>query len=297
MTIKAIDEYLSQLRKELSGSDKAIIRDALADAEEHLHTALENEGAEDANVSDDEAIHAIIADYGTPKEIADAYRTVETYASPTLARARRQPNGNLLGRFFGIYADARAWGALLYMFVAFLTGAIYFTWAFTGLSMSVVFALFIFGLPFAAFFVISIKGLGLLEGRIVEALLGVRMPRRPVFSPPNLTWRERLKAQLLDKYTWLAFVYMALQGVLGTIYFTLFISLIAFSLAFMAMPITQLVFGLPIGDVNGAHYFVPETLLPLVVLFGIVLLTASMHLAKLLGKLHSRYAKFMLVGE
>lgn len=297
MTNKAIDVYLSQLRKELSSSDKAIIQDALADAEEHLHTALENERTEDANLSDDGAIQAIIADYGTPKEIADAYRAVETYASPTLAGVRRQSNGNVLGRFFGIYSDTRAWGALLYMFVAFLTGVIYFTWAFTGLSVAITFALFIFGLPFAAFFVISIKGLGLLEGRIVEALLGIRMPRRPVFSPPNLKWRERLKAQLLDKYTWLTISYMALQGVLGTIYFMLFISLIAFSLAFMAMPITQLVFGLPIGNIDGVHYFLPEALLPLVVLFGLVLLTASMHLAKLLGRLHRRYAKFMLVGE
>ena len=131
----------------------------------------------------------------------------------------------------------------------------------------------------------------------MEALLGVRMPRRPVFSPPNLSWRERMKAHLLDKYTWLSFSYMLLQGVLGTIYFVLFISLIAFSLAFMAMPITQLVFGLPIGNINGVHYFLPEALLPLVVLFGLVLLTASLHLAKLLGKLHGRYAKFMLVAE
>ena len=31
-----IDEYLNTLRKELAGSDPAIIQDALSDAEEHL---------------------------------------------------------------------------------------------------------------------------------------------------------------------------------------------------------------------------------------------------------------------
>ncbi len=296
MTDKAIKEYLSQLRRELLGSDKAIIRDALADAEEHLHTALSERDVE-TDLSENDAIQMIIDEYGTPVEIAEAYRAVETYASPALGWERRQSNGNFLGRFFGVYADTRAWGALLFMFVAFLTGLIYFTWATTGLSLAVTFSLFIFGLPFAAFFIISIKGVGLLEGRIVEALLGVRMPRRPVFSPPNLTWRARLKAQLLDKFTWLGFAYMLLQGVLGTIYFVLFISLIAFSLAFMAMPITQLVFGLPIGTIDGVHYYIPEAILPLTVLFGLVLLTTSMHLAKLLGKWHGRYAKFMLVGE
>lgn len=296
MSNKAIKEYLAQLRKELSGSDKAIIRDALADAEEHLHTAL-SEGTNDTSLPEDEAMQAIIQEYGNPNEIADAYRAVETYASPTLARERRQSNGTILGRFFSIYADTRAWGALLYMFVAFLTGVIYFTWVTTGLALSITFALFIFGLPFAAVFVISIKGIGLLEGRIVEALLGIRMPRRSVFSPPNLNWRERLKAQMLDRYTWFVLAYMSLQGILGTIYFMMFVSLIAFSLAFMAMPITQLVFGLPIGNIDGVHYFIPEAILPLTVLFGLLLLTVSMHLAKYFGRLHGRYAKFMLVGE
>lgn len=297
MTNKAIEAYLSRLRQELGGSDKAIIRDALADAEEHLHTALEVEHPNQGEFSEGEIIQTIIAEYGKPTEIADAYRSVETYARPTLSKADRHPNGNALGRFFGVYADPRAWGALLYMFIAFLTGMIYFTWATTSLSLALVFALFIFGLPFAAFFAISIKGIALLEGRIIEALLGIRMPRRAVFHPPGLKWRERLKSQLLDKYTWFGLSYMILQGVLGTLYFGLFISLIAFSLGFMAMPITQLVFNLPIGNIDGVHYFIPEALLPLVVLFGIVLLTATMHLAKLIGKWHSRYAKFMLVGE
>lgn len=297
MKSKDIAKYLDELRTELSGLDKAIIRDALADAEEHLSTAQENEQAEHTETPTEELIQAIISDYGTPAEIADAYRTVEAYASPTLAASKRGSNGNVFARFFGVYADARAWGALLYMFIAFLTGIIYFTWAITGLSLSLVFALFIFGLPFALLFILSIKGLGLLEGRIVEALLGVRMPRRAVFSPKNLKWRARLKSQLLDKYTWFALAYVILQGVWGTIYFVLFTTLIAFSFGFMAMPITQLVFNLPIGDFDGVHYYLPETALPLAVLLGLVLLTGTLHLAKLIGKLHGKYAKALLVSE
>ena len=197
MKNKIIDNYIAELRKEISEMDKAIIRDALADAEEHLRTALENETAEQPDLSEDEALQSIIADYGSPAEIADAYRAVESYASPALARSRGSSTGSIFGRFFGVYADPRAWGALLYMFIAFLTGVIYFSWAVTGLSLALVFSLFIFGLPFAALFALSIKGLGLLEGRIVEAILGERMPRRAVFSPSHLNWRERLKAHLL----------------------------------------------------------------------------------------------------
>jgi uncharacterized membrane protein len=35
-----IDEYLARLREALEGTDRATIQDALADAEEHLRTAL-----------------------------------------------------------------------------------------------------------------------------------------------------------------------------------------------------------------------------------------------------------------
>ena len=99
-----------------------------------------------------------------------------------------------LGRFFGVYADSRAWGALLYMLIAFVTGIFYFTWVVTGLSLSVSFAIFIFGLPLALLFLLSVRGLALLEGRLVEALFGVRMPRRPLFTQQGLKWLERLKA-------------------------------------------------------------------------------------------------------
>ncbi len=38
--IQSIDDYLSHLKKDLSGCDRATIQDALSDAEEYLRTAL-----------------------------------------------------------------------------------------------------------------------------------------------------------------------------------------------------------------------------------------------------------------
>ncbi len=40
--IKSIDQYLSLLKQELAGSDRATIQDALSDAEEHLRNALDH---------------------------------------------------------------------------------------------------------------------------------------------------------------------------------------------------------------------------------------------------------------
>jgi hypothetical protein len=129
----------------------------------------------------------------------------------------------------------------------------------------------------------------------VEALLGERMPRRQLFFPRNVKWLERIKMLVLERHTWQAMVYLLLQLPLGVIYFTLTVIVLAFSLSGVAIPILQSVFGLPVGNLNGVHYYVPELAYPLVVLGGFLLWTVYMHLIKVIGRLHGRYAKFMLV--
>jgi hypothetical protein len=45
------------------------------------------------------------------------------------------------------------------------------------------------------------------------------------------------------------------------------------------------------------RYFPPTYLDPLLVIFGFLLLTASMHLFKWIGQLHGKYAKMFLVTD
>ncbi len=296
MTANTIPGYLSQLQTALEGSDKAIIRDARSDAEEHLRTALENAQADLPDTPEDEILRSIINEYGTPEEIADAYRDIETYTRPAWTPAEPQPQRNIFARFFGVFIEPQAWGSLVYMLLSLVTGTLYFSWAITGLSTSLALALFIFGLPLAAFFLLSVRGVALFEGRIIETLLGIRMPRRTVFSPADMNWRERLWAQLKDKQNWSMLIYMVLYGALGVIYFTLFTVLIAFSLAFIGTPFLSS-FGIPLITIYDTYYFAPAWLLPVIVLGGVLLATLTMHLAKLIGKWHGRFAKFMLVGE
>ena len=53
-----------------------------------------------------------------------------------VARAAAAPRESLLGRFFGVAADPRTYGALFYMVLALATGIFYFTWVVTGVSLS-----------------------------------------------------------------------------------------------------------------------------------------------------------------
>ena len=295
---KSVEEYLDLLKTELKESDAATVQDALADAEEHLRVALANLREKQSELSEEEALTQVVEQYGSPEEIASAYKEVERLTRPSLVR-EHQKQESMLVRFFAIYADPRAWGALLFMLIAFVTGVVYFTWAVTGLSLSVSLAIFIFGLPFAILFLLSLRGLALLEGRIVEALLGVRMPRRPKFSYEGLKWLERLKLLVTDKYNWKMFLYMLFQLPFGTLYFSLFVTLITVSLSFMVSPIVEAIFpdgvtGIIIGN---TRYFLSTEWYALLVLFGFLLLTSSMHLFKWIGQVHGKYAKMFLVTD
>lgn len=294
--IRSIEEYLDLLKNELQESDAATVQDALADAEEHLRAAWTTLREKQPEMSDADALSQVIEQYGSPEETASAYKEVERRTTSQLGR-QSQPGSSLLGRFFGVYADARAWGALLYLLIAFVTGVLYFTWAVTGLATSLSFALFIFGLPFALLFFLSVRGLALLEGRIVEALLGVRMPRRPLFTRPNLKWFERLKELVTDRHTWFSILYMFVQFVLGTVYFVLFVTILSFCLAFIAIPVLQEAWGQGAIVNNDVRYFFPVWSYPLLVLGSVFLWTSFMNLARGIGQLHGRMAKSMLVTD
>lgn len=294
--IKSIEEYLDQLKVELKGGDTATIQDALSDAEEHLRAALSNLKQEQPELSEDEALGQVIEQYGSPSETASAYMEVERRTVPSLMRVE-QKQSSWLARFFGVYADTRAWGSLLYMLIAFVTGILYFVWAVTGLSLSLTFSIFIFGLPFAILFLLSVRGLALIEGRLVEALLGVRMPRRPVFFEKGLKLLERLKLLVTDKHIWLSILYMVIQFVLGTVYFVLIVTVLSFSLSFIAIPFLQEWWEMGAIYDNSVRYFLPTWSYPLLIFGGFMLWTMFMNIARWTGQLHGKMAKALLVTE
>jgi uncharacterized membrane protein len=289
-----IEEYLVALKKEMQKCDTSLIQDAQADAREHLSMALEAAREKTPDVNEADVLKAIIEEYGTPEETAAAYREIERRTSPSLKQAKRPES--ILGRVFGVYIDPRTWGSLLFMLITFVTGIIYFTWAVTGAAMSLSFLILIIGVPFAFLFLLSVQGLALLEGRLVEALLGVRMPRRSLFAKPGLKWFERLKALATDKHTWLSMLYMVLQMPLGILYFTLNVTFILFALTMLAAPFAQIFWHLPIITNYDQHIFLPYWSLLLMEIGGFALLTLTMHLARTIGGLHGRYAKWMLVS-
>lgn len=297
-----IPAYLDQLRLSLAGADPALIQDALYDAEEYLRSEL----AENPDRSEAEVIASVAGSYGAPDEVADIYRDTEVKVQTALRPPQPKPRHSLFGRFFGVAAEPRTYSALFYMLLSLATGIFYFTWVVAGLSVSGGLALTIVGIAFVILYFGSVRVLSLVEGRIVEVMLGERMPRRPLYSSRGKPMLERIKDVFIDPRTWSTQLYFLMMLPLGIAYFTAAVTLIAMALAFIAAPFAVWFGDVAVGTsitgwqlINYDGVSVTTSLepwqLPLSLVAGVVLLFATLHLARGVGRLHGLLAKHMLV--
>ncbi|MEO8460169.1 MAG: sensor domain-containing protein [Dokdonella sp.] len=290
-TPKNIAEYLDQLRRELRGADPAMIQDALYDAEEHLRAEL----AENPRQSEAEMLARVTASYGAPDEVAEIYRVKEGEVEHAIRPQRPRPQKSALGKFFGVAADPRSYAALFYMLLALATGIFYFTVVVTGLSMSIGFSILIIGIPFIILFFGIVRVLALVEGRLVEAMLGVRMPRRPAYPAQNQTIWQRIGAMFTDPRTWSTLLYMLLMLPLGVTYFSVAVTGLTTSIALIVAPFAQFFSDGGINFELGPFDTLPMWATPLISVIGIALLFATLHLARGVGHLHAQLARHLLV--
>jgi uncharacterized membrane protein len=297
-----IPAYLEQLRRALAGADLALVQDALYDAEEYLRSEL----AENPSRSEADVIAAVASSYGAPEEVADIYRDTEVRVETALRAPPPRPRRTALGRFFGVVADPRTYAALFYMLLALATGVFYFAWVVTGVSLSLGLAVLIIGIPFLVLYFGSVRVLSLVEGRIVEVMLGERMPRRPLYASRGKPWLERIKDMFTDPRTWSTQLYFLLMLPLGVTYFSVAVSLVSASLALMVVPFLVW-FGIADAGVDGEGWqllrihgeWTSSSLqgweLPVAFVAGFLLLFATLHLARGVGRLHGGLAKHLLV--
>jgi uncharacterized membrane protein len=292
---RTIAEYLAQLRKALRGADPALVQDALYDAEDHLRSELaENPGLHEAAV-----LARIVTSYGAPDEVAAIYVDQEVQVAQALRAPPPPPRNSALGRFFGVAADPRAYAALFYMLLSLATGIFYFTWAVTGIALSLGLSVLIFGIAFAVLFFGTVRVLSLVEGRLVEVMLGERMPRRPQYADRATPIATRIREMFADPRTWSTLLYMLLMLPLGVFYFALATCGIALSLGLLFAPVLQ--FLAWSGAIDGGLVFdgeavvAPLLLAPLAFLLGVVLLFSMLHLARGIGRLQGNLAKHLLV--
>ncbi len=298
----SIPDYLERLRRALEGADPALVQDALYDAEEYLRS----EFAENPGKSEAEVIAMVAGSYGAPDEVAEIYRDTEVTVQTALRAPPPPPRKSTLGRFFGVAAEPRTYAALFYMLLSMATGLFYFSWVVIGASMSAGLAVLIIGIPFVILFLGSVRVLSLVEGRLVEVMLGERMPRRPLYSGRGKPLMERIKDMFVDPRTWGTLLYMLLMMPLGIAYFTIAVTLLALSLSFVVAPL-WIWFGdvtLNAGidgwqllsyDGNTVNTSLQGWETPFMLVAGVLMLFVTLHVARGIGHLHGQLAKHLLV--
>lgn len=284
----SIQAYLAALAAALNEQDPALMQDALFDAESHFRAALE----EDGTVS----ITSVIAQYGTPQEIAKHYIDMEATVNWALhGKQKTGANTQKAGAFLAIFKNLQAYKAVIYCFVHFPLSIAYFAWTVLFGLTSLAAAVFIVGLPMLWFFVQSMHYFSLFEGRLIEALLETRMPRRPLYTAKTA---QKVSANNIVKpffshRNWTTGLYLLLQLPIATVYFcVVIIPLLLAVVLFLSPVVDPIIHSLhPAQDIDISWYWFPLTTL----LSG-GLLALALLLAKFIGKYHGKFAKAMLVS-
>ncbi len=226
--------------------------------------------------------------------------TPPPYAAGAAAAAAPAAAPGALRQIFGVFADPAVWKALVYMLISLGTGIVYFTIVVTGISMSAGMIVLIVGIPLLLLVLGLVRAMSLFEGRLVEVLLGTRMPRRPRSTPPDMGFFQRIGFWLSDGRTWASMVYMVLMLPLGIAYFTIAVTGLSVGVSLITSPIWAW-FGDHTFIINGVvhnwwdYNWFPAWGIPIAMITGVVVLIAMFHVIKWIGRGHATFAKAMLV--
>lgn len=294
-----ISTYLQSLREALAGSDPALVQDALAETEARFRRERERLAWSEPMLNAPDAVARILGGLGDPRERAVSYLQRERVVAEALgagAAAEEPPPDRPWPSFFGVVADPRAYTSLVYLLVSFVTGLLYFVWTIVGLSMSLGLLILIIGIPLLVLFLGSARALGLGEGRLVEALLDVRMPRRPPLLPEGRSWTDRLRGLFVDPYTWKCVVHHLIHWPLSLFTFILTFLGLVLSLALVAAPIAHWGWQVPLVCGFGEEFMMPGWALLLLPIGGVMGLLGTLHMALGLGRIHGHFARNLLVS-
>lgn len=338
-----VSGYLSKLAKSGKGQDPAMIHDMLADAERHLVEAVQRgvpvmraieEYGEPSVVA---AAYARMGDMGVRSDTAGASRSEATRSEGSSQTNAGVPAGvvaaaastrtGLLERLsslpvLGVWFDRWAWGSTLFWVVGLVPAILYFTLIVTGVSLSLGLLPMLIG-PMVLVGLLGLtRGLALLHGRLIETLVGVRMPRRTapvagmISSNGSSNWvvRQLLRIWLWlrDGRSWLAMLLLVVNLPVAITGFTIAVTLLSLAFAFAATPFAS-IFAEVGGMTEGAQLMnlgvwkvtvgpggvveMPRFAYVLGPILGLLLMTLALWVMKGLGVVYGQGVKAIQVSR
>ncbi len=137
--------------------------------------------------------------------------------------------------------DGRTWLRILYLFLAFPLGLLYFVVLVTGWSVGLSLAIVIIGFPILVLTLLCWLLFARVERELAIHLLGAKVRPMTVPDPtPRTTW-QRLLETLSDPVTWKSLVYVLIEFPFGTLSFTLALTLLSISVSLVLYPVLYIV--------------------------------------------------------
>lgn len=206
-----------------------------------------------------------------------------------------EKNRSWLSRIFGVVIEGQTYLNILYLLLAFPLGLFYFIFFVVGFSL---------GLPliilWVGFLILALVAAGwwafiLFERQQATWLLGVDFP--PLWRQDlsaKTTW-EKIKSYAANPVTWLGLLFLLLKFPVGIVTFSVCVSLIAITFAFVTAPLTFSFLPLEIVfDWNAVWQI--DTFWEAVILFWIGLLVGllTLHILNGMAWVLARLARYLL---
>jgi len=156
------------------------------------------------------------------------------------------PAQSTVDQIFGTVLEGQTWRNLLYLFLSFPLGLVYFVLTVTLLSVGVGTIVIVVGIPILVVTFALVRGFVAAERALLWKLLGVSIPApAPRARPTGLI--ERMMSYLGDAHLWKGLVYLLLHFVFGVASFALVMGLIPASVGLLTMPLTYQLVPMTVG--------------------------------------------------
>jgi hypothetical protein len=142
-----------------------------------------------------------------------------------------------LKNVFGVAFRGRTYANILYLFLAFPLGLVYFVFLAVGISLGIGLYILLIGLPLLVLTLLAWRQFIKLEQFQSRRLLGAKMEPEPIlrWSSDQNAWRW-FRSRLSSPVTWKGLAYLFLKFPLGLLAFVLLVVMGVVSLVFISIP-------------------------------------------------------------
>jgi hypothetical protein len=208
------------------------------------------------------------------------------------------PNQGVLN-FFSIMKNGQAYLNILYLLAAFPLGILYFVFLVSGFSLGISLVIIWVGIPILLAFGGVVWALANFERLITIHLLKEDLPAMTASSSEDADFWTRVKDRLSSPVIWKSILYLSLKFPLGIATFTVLVTLISLTLAFLAMPFFHEFMASSQAGIflnSNTPIWTIESLgdAILLTLIGLILWPVTMHVSNGLAWIHAKFARIML---